>query len=96
MLISSGASQTIPCIRKRFWILSQSTFSTVIPKNAAISYAAFERKPLILVDALAPGAVAYLALADEIIKRSEPLKWRIEFDDESEDSPSFPIISNVN
>jgi chromosome partitioning protein len=85
--------RTVEEARRQF---GNQIFSTVIPKNAAISYAAFQRKPLILVDALAPGAVAYLSLADEIIKRSEPVKWTIEFDEESEDSPSLPIISNVN
>ncbi len=85
--------RTVEEARRQF---GNQIFSTVIPKNAALSFAAFEKKPLILVDALAPGAVAYLSLADEIIKRSEPVKWRIEFDEESEESPSFPIISNVN
>jgi chromosome partitioning protein len=88
-----ATSRTVEEARRQF---GNQIFSTVIPKNAALSFAAFEKKPLVLVDALAPGAVAYLALADEIIKRSEPVKWRIEFDDESEESPSFPIISNVN
>ena len=39
----------------------------VIPKNAAIGYAAFEHKPVALVDIAAPGAQAYFELAKEII-----------------------------
>lgn len=67
-------------------------FNTAIPKNSAISYAAFEKKPLVLVDALAPGAVAYLALADEIINRHKPEKWRIEFDIEDSTDLSDQIL----
>lgn len=39
----------------------------VIPKNAAIGYAAFEHKPVALIDIAAPGAQAYFELAKEII-----------------------------
>ena len=66
-------------------LFGSQVFNTVIPKNAALGYAAFEKKPLILVDALAPGAIAYLSLADEIMKRNEPIKWRIEFDEATEE-----------
>ena len=85
--------RTVDEARRQF---GNQIFSTVIPKNAALSFAAFEKKPLVLVDALAPGAVAYLSLADEIIRRSEPVKWRIEFDEETEESSPLTIISNVN
>jgi chromosome partitioning protein len=57
-------------------------FKTMIPKNTAISYAAFERKPLIQLDALAPGAIAYLALAEEILRKNQPVSWRIELEPE--------------
>ena len=66
-------------------------FDTVIPKNAAISYAAFEKKPVVLVDALAPGAVAYLTLADEILRRNMPEKWRIIFDEAEEETEPEPL-----
>ncbi|GAB4365738.1 MAG: AAA family ATPase [Calditrichia bacterium] len=42
-------------------------FQTVIPRNTAIGYATFEKKPVVLVDATSPGAVAYMSLAKEII-----------------------------
>jgi len=43
-------------------------FSTVIPKNTTLGLAAFERKPAALFDIDAPGAVAYLNLAHEILQ----------------------------
>jgi chromosome partitioning protein len=46
---------------------------TVIPKNAAISYAAFEKLPIVLVDACSPGAVSYLELAREILDNNQNL-----------------------
>ena len=71
-------------------------FETVIPKNTALSYAAFEHKPLVLVDATAPGAIAYLSLAEEFIRRNEPVKWRLEFDDDFDNpSESSTIFSNI-
>jgi chromosome partitioning protein len=57
-------------------------FKTMIPKNTAISYASFERKPLIQLDALAPGAIAYLALAEELLRKNQPVSWRIELEPE--------------
>jgi chromosome partitioning protein len=66
-------------------------FETIIPKNAAISYAAFERKPVALMDALAPGAIAYMALADEILRKNIPEKWRIIFDDEAQQTESEQV-----
>ena len=41
-----------------------------IPKNTALGYAAFAKRPLALVDINARGAQAYLALAEEIITRN--------------------------
>ena len=58
-------------------------FKTMIPKNTAISYAAFERRPLIQLDALAPGAIAFLALAEEILRKNQPVSWRIEMEPET-------------
>ncbi len=54
--------------RERF---SAMLLQTIIPKNAAIAYAAFENKPAALVDVAAPGAVAYLELAREIIRNEQ-------------------------
>jgi chromosome partitioning protein len=71
-------------------------FETVIPKNTALSFAAFEQKPLILVDAMAAGAMAYLSLAEELMRRNEPMKWQIEIDDEPFENPkSSMIFSNI-
>lgn len=53
-------------------------FRTYIPKNTVINFAAFERKPVVLVDALSSGALAYLALAEEIIERNKSWNKRFE------------------
>jgi len=50
---------------------------TVIPKNAAISYAAFEKLPIVLVDVCSPGAVSYLELAREILENNQNLSSRV-------------------
>ncbi len=42
---------------------------TRIPKNSALGYSAFEQRPLAQLDIGSPGAIAYLALAEEIIHR---------------------------
>lgn len=48
-------------------VFQHLVFQTVIPKNAAIGFAAFDEKPVALVNIAAPGAQAYLQLADEIL-----------------------------
>jgi chromosome partitioning protein len=76
-------------------IFGKLVLETVIPKNAAINYASFEKKPIILYDALAPGAVAFLTLADEIINRTDPIKWHIEVDEDHQKTSSpFIKVSN--
>ena len=66
-------------------------FKTMIPKNTAISYAAFERRPLIQLDALAPGAIAFLALAEEILRKNQPVSWRIEMEPETIPVAADPV-----
>lgn len=66
-------------------------FKTMIPKNTAISYAAFERRPLIQLDALAPGAIAFLALAEEILRKNQPVSWRIEMEPEAVQVAPDPV-----
>lgn len=71
-------------------------FKTMIPKNTAISYAAFERRPLIQLDALAPGAIAFLALAEEILRKNQPVSWRIEMEPEAVQAAPDPVyISSI-
>jgi chromosome partitioning protein len=50
----------------------ESVFRTVIPRNVRLSEAPSHGKPVLLYDIQSKGAVAYLRLADEILKRSEP------------------------
>ena len=51
-------------------------FETVVPKNSALGYAQFKGKPLALVDISAPGSVAYLKLADELIDKARKRQER--------------------
>lgn len=44
-------------------------FKTVIPKNVAIGYASFLERPAALINITAPGAKAYLELAEELLER---------------------------
>lgn len=43
---------------------------TVIPKNTTIVLASFENKPIALYDITAPGSIAYLDLAQEILQNA--------------------------
>jgi chromosome partitioning protein len=56
-------------------LFSDQVMQTIIPKNSMISYAAFEKKAVAMVDISAPGSLAYLALAEEILRKNseEPL-----------------------
>jgi len=46
-------------------------FSTVVPRNVRLSEAPSHGKPVLLYDAHSKGSVAYLRLADEILRRQE-------------------------
>ncbi len=48
-------------------VFGEAICNTIIPKNTAIGFAAYQEKPTILVDSASTGARAYLALAREII-----------------------------
>jgi chromosome partitioning protein len=45
-------------------------FETVIPRNVRLSEAPSHGKPILLYDIHSKGAVAYLRLADEILRRA--------------------------
>jgi len=53
-------------------------FRTYIPKNTTINFASFEKKPVLLVDAFSSGALAYFALAEEIIEKNK--NWNRQFE----------------
>lgn len=53
-------------------------FKTFIPKNTAINFASFEKKPVVTVDAFSSGAIAYMQLAEEIIEKNRNLNERCE------------------
>ncbi|MCB0265013.1 MAG: ParA family protein [Calditrichaeota bacterium] len=65
-----ATNQALSAAEERFGNLM---FDTQIPKNAALGYAAFARRPIALVDVTAPGAQAYLALAEEIIHKNRQI-----------------------
>ena len=48
---------------------AEQVFTTVIPRNVRLSEAPSHGKPVLLYDAHSRGAVAYLRLADEILRR---------------------------
>lgn len=65
-------------------------YQTIIPKNTALSFAAFEKKPAVLVDALSTGAMAYLRLAQEFLEKNSQNGWTFENEDENfSDSDTF-------
>ncbi len=51
-------------------IFNNLLFETKIPKNTAIGFACFERKPVAMVDIFSKGAQAYLALAQEVLTQN--------------------------
>jgi chromosome partitioning protein len=65
-------------------------FSTVIPRNVRLSEAPSHGKPVLLYDAHSKGAVAYLKLAEELLRRfapAEPLPAR-----PAQGRPERPIV----
>jgi chromosome partitioning protein len=51
-------------------LFNENVLQTIIPKNAAIGYAAFEKKAVAMMDISATGSLAYLALAEEILRKN--------------------------
>lgn len=66
-----GTRATLETVAHAQQKFSGILLKSIIPKNAAIAYAAFERRPVALVDISATGAHAYLALAEEIISHQQ-------------------------
>jgi len=67
-LRSNLARQVAAEVRGHF---GDRVFETVIPRNVRLSEAPSHGKPALLYDAHSKGAVSYLALADEILRRFE-------------------------
>ncbi|NOX38438.1 MAG: ParA family protein [Calditrichaeota bacterium] len=61
-------------------LYSDLIFKTIVPKNTAIGYSAFMKKPVALVDITASGAIAYLALAEELMSRHQGEKPTLELE----------------
>lgn len=58
-------------LREARLVFQNLIFNTLIPKNSALGFAAFEEKPALMVNISATGARSYLSLGQEIIKRSK-------------------------
>ena len=56
-------------------LFEQLILKTIIPKNTTISFAAFEKKPIALVDIAASGSGAFLQLAQEILIKNQETGW---------------------
>jgi chromosome partitioning protein len=56
--------------RKAEMIFNDLLFQTKIPKNAAIGFSSFEKKPVAMVEISSKGAQAYLELAQEILAKN--------------------------
>jgi len=67
-LRSNLARQVASEVRGHF---GERVFETVIPRNVRLSEAPSHGKPALVYDAHSKGAVSYLALADEILRRFE-------------------------
>ncbi|MCP4241055.1 MAG: ParA family protein [bacterium] len=67
-LRSNLARQVAAEVRAHF---GEQVFETVIPRNVRLSEAPSHGKPVLLYDARSKGAISYLALADEILRRFE-------------------------
>ena len=66
-LRSNLARQVADEVRSHF---GEQVFDTVIPRNVRLSEAPSHGKPVLLYDAHSKGAVSYLQLADEILRRT--------------------------
>jgi len=64
-------------------LFNENVLQTIIPKNAAIGYAAFEKKAVAMMDISATGSLAYLALAEEILRKNSD-----EYENIIEESPA--------
>jgi chromosome partitioning protein len=82
-------------------LFNENVMQTIIPKNATIGYAAFEKKAVAMVDVGAPGSLAYLALAEEILRKTtsayaQDLPESLTPDDIRSDQPELDAVENSN
>jgi chromosome partitioning protein len=82
-------------------LFSEKVMQTIIPKNATIEFAAFEKKAVAMVDVSAPGSLAYLALAEEILRKNtseyaQDMSETLARDDVRSDQPELDVVGNSN
>jgi len=65
---NSLANQVMSEVRAHF---GEKAFETVVPRNVRLSEAPSHGKPILLYDVRSKGAVSYLRLAEELIRRTE-------------------------
>ena len=66
-------------------------FETVVPRNVRLGEAPSHGKPVLLYDILSPGAVSYMKLAGEVIRREGT-----DADHEPSPSPTVAVTRGVN
>jgi chromosome partitioning protein len=77
-------------------LFNDQVLHAIIPKNAAIGYAAFEKKAVALIDIGATGSLAYLALAEEILRKNScPYETVIDNSPAGEVLPEQPVLNPV-
>src|ERR1700749_2146712 len=54
----------------------EGVYETVIPRNVRIGEAPSHGQPVLVYDARSPGAVAYLAMANELLQREQSTAQR--------------------
>ena len=62
------ANEVLNFLKEHF---SDDLLATMIPKNVAISEAAFKGRPVVLYKAISPGSQAYLSLSNELLLNNE-------------------------
>jgi chromosome partitioning protein len=65
-----GTRVSAKVIEEARLVFKELIFKTIIPKNTALGFAAFEERPAISVNATSAGALSYLSLANEILQKT--------------------------
>ncbi len=66
-----GTRVSAKVIEEAHLVFKGLLFKTIIPKNTALGYAAYEEKPAISVNATSAGSLSHLSLANEILQKSQ-------------------------
>ncbi|RMF56671.1 MAG: ParA family protein [Calditrichaeota bacterium] len=67
-----GTRTSMRSVQQAMELFGDLVLRTRIPKNVTLGYAAYEKKPVALVDISASGSRAYLSLAEELLSKTKP------------------------